>query len=282
MTSVPRIPQKTLLSFIREDAPSGDITSEAVIGDIPCKAHIIARDHGVIAGLEEAETLFDAHGVRMVLCVKDGLEVDRNTILATMEGPARAILLVERTALNIIGRMSGIASMTRRMQSILDRAHSGCSIASTRKTAPGLRLLDKKAVMLGGGYAHRLTLSDGVMIKDNHLTLVPLETAVHLAKARIPSTKIEVEVETPQDALCAAQAGADILLFDNMPPAVIQKTLSLLTQADLRGHLLIEVSGGISEENLSDFALKGVDLISMGALTHSVRNFDVSLEIHKS
>lgn len=279
MTLVPRIPIKTLLSFIQEDAPSGDITTEYIIGDIACKAHIIAREQGVIAGLEEAETLFDAYGVRMVLFTKDGSEVGRDTVLATLEGPARAILLVERTALNIIGRMSGIATKTRQMQSILDQTHQGCRIASTRKTAPGLRILDKKAVTLGGGDAHRLTLSDGVMIKDNHLVMVPMENAIHLAKAGTKSMKIEVEVETPGEALAATREGADILLLDNMTPAMIRETLALLKKANLITHLLIEVSGGITEETLPDFAIEGVDLISMGALTHSVRNFDVSLEV---
>ncbi len=279
MKLIPHVTRELLISFLNEDAPSGDITSEAIIGDIPCKARIIAKENGVIAGLEEATILFDAQGVSMELSVQDGSEVDRGTILATLEGPARAVLLVERTALNIIGRMSGIASMTHRMQSILDRIQPGCRVASTRKTAPGLRLLDKKAVVLGGGDAHRMTLSDGVMIKDNHLVLVPLDIAIHRARAHIPIKKIEVEVETPEEALLAARVGADILLLDNMSPAVIQKTLTLLNNADLREHLLIEVSGGITDENLPDFALEGVDLISMGALTHSVRNFDVSLEI---
>ena len=279
MTKSPRVPPETLLSFIREDAPSGDVTSDAIIGDICCRARIISREPGVIAGLEEAGTLFEIYGVRVVFCVKDGAIVDRGTVLSTLEGPARAILLVERTALNIIGRMSGIASLTRRLQEILDRKRPGCRIASTRKTVPGLRLLDKKAVILGGGDPHRMTLSDGVMIKDNHLALVSLETAIHSARAHTKYKKIEVEVETPEEALRAARAGADILLLDNMPPAEIKKTLSLIQEAALRKGLLIEVSGGINEENIPDYALDGVDVISIGALTHSVRNLDVSLEI---
>lgn len=279
MNQVPQVKRDTLISFLKEDAPTGDITSENVVGNEPCRAHIIARQEGVVAGLEEAAILFDSQGVLMELNVKDGCEVDRGTVLASLEGPARAILLVERTALNIIGRMSGIASMTHRMQSVLDRIQPGCKIASTRKTAPGLRLLDKKAVALGGGYAHRITLSDGVMIKDNHLVMVPLETAINRARACISGKKVEVEVETPDQALIAARAGADILLLDNMSPGILQKTLSLLHKADLHKLPIIEVSGGITEENLPRYARSGVDLISMGSLTHSVRNFDVSLEI---
>lgn len=279
MRKAPRIPPDTLLSFIREDAPAGDITSDAILGDERCSARIIAREPGVIAGLDEAVILFEAHGVDVKPLVRDGAAADRGSVLATLEGPARAILLVERTALNIMGRMSGIASMTRRLQDILDRNGAGCRIASTRKTAPGLRLLDKKAVILGGGDPHRMTLSDGVLIKDNHLLLVPLEEAIRAAKAHTRYRKVEAEVETPDDAVSAARAGADILLLDNMTPATIKKILTLLEDSGFREGLLIEVSGGITEGNIADYAIPGVDLISMGALTHSVRNLDVSLEI---
>lgn len=279
MKDAPGIPRDLLISFVREDAPSGDITSEAILGDISCQARIISRERGVIAGLAEAGVIFGAYGARFEPCVEDGGKVERGTVLATLKGPARAILLVERTALNIIGRMSGIATETRRMQDILEGIQPGCRIASTRKTAPGTRLLDKRAVVLGGGDPHRMTLSDGVMVKDNHLALVSLEEAVHRARARTIYKKIEVEVETPGEAVRAARAGADILLLDNMPPAVVRKTLAALIEAGLRKGLLIEVSGGISERNLPDYAIDGVDLISMGSLTHSVRTLDVSLEI---
>lgn len=279
MIKSPRIPLDTLLSFIQEDAPAGDITSDAILGDQQCQARIEVREGGVIAGLDEAATLFRAHGTRISPHVLDGDAVDAGTVLATIEGPARAVLLVERTALNIIGRMSGIATMTRRLQGTLDRIRPGCRIASTRKTAPGLRLLDKKAVILGGGDPHRMTLSDGVLIKDNHLALVSLEDAVHAARAHTRYKKVEVEVQNPEDALRAARAGADIILLDNMSPYGIGETVSLLQQTGLREGLLIEVSGGINEENLPGYALEGVDLISMGALTHSVKNLDVSLEI---
>lgn len=279
MKRAPRVPLDILLSFIHEDAPAGDITSDAVIGDVRCRAEIIARQAGIIAGLDEALILFGASGVEAEPLVRDGAAVDRGEVLACLEGPARAILLVERTALNIMGRMSGIASMTRRLQDLLDGTGTGCRIASTRKTAPGLRLLDKKAVILGGGDPHRMTLSDGMLIKDNHLLLVPLVEAVRAAKAHSRYRKVEVEVESADDALAAARAGADILLLDNMSPATITETLALLESSSLREKLLIEVSGGITEENIADYAILGVDLISMGALTHSVRNLDVSLEI---
>jgi nicotinate-nucleotide pyrophosphorylase (carboxylating) len=268
-----------LLAFIREDAPSGDITSEAVIGDARCRAVIVTRAGGVIAGLEETTLLFQHFGVMVERSVCDGETVIGGTVVMDLDGQARSILLVERTALNIIGRMSGIATRTRIMATLLERTGCSCRISATRKTAPGLRALDKKAVVLGGGEPHRANLSEGILIKDNHLALVPLEQAVCSAKQVPLPLKIEVEVAGPAEAVAAAEAGADILLLDNMTPGMVKSTLTLLEEKGLRDALLIEVSGGITEENLVSYALPGVDLISSGALTHSVRNFDVSLEI---
>ena len=279
MTKGPEIPLDLLLSFVREDAPAGDVTSDSFLSDQRCTARIVAKEVGVIAGLAEASALFQAHGAMVSPQLADGEAVDAGAVIATLEGPARAVLLVERTALNILGRMSGIATMTRRLQVILDRVGTGCRIASTRKTAPGLRILDKKAVILGGGDPHRMTLSDGILIKDNHLALVPLEDAVRKAKAYSKYRKVEIEVQTPDEALRAARAGADILLLDNMSPAVIRECLSRLESTGLREGLLVEVSGGVTEGNLAGYAMEGVDLISMGALTHSAKNLDVSLEI---
>ena len=268
-----------LLSFIREDAPFGDITSDAVIGDTRCRARIVTREEGVIAGLEEAAFLFRHFGVTVNQGAADGDSVQPGTVVLDLEGPARSILLVERTALNIIGRMSGIATRTRRCVLLLNQAETGCRIAATRKTAPGLRTLDKKAVALGGGDPHRLSLSDGILIKDNHLALVPADEAVRAAKRASFYRKIEVEVTTPEEAAAAADAGADILLLDNMTPGQVTATLILLEDRGMRGRVLVEVSGGIDEENLRSYALPGVDLISAGMLTHSVKNFDVSLDI---
>ncbi|NYT06689.1 MAG: carboxylating nicotinate-nucleotide diphosphorylase [Methanomicrobiales archaeon] len=268
-----------LLSFIREDAPFGDITSDAVIDDTRCRARIVAREDGVIAGLEEAEFLFCHYGVRVQFRAADGDDVRAGAVVIDLEGPARSILLVERTALNIIGRMSGIATMTRRLVLLLGRTACGCRIAATRKTAPGLRKLDKKAVVIGGGDPHRLSLSDGILIKDNHLALVPLAEAVRAAKAVSCYRKVEVEVTTPEEAATAADAGADIVLLDNMTPGEVEASLRLLGKKGAMGRVLVEVSGGIDEENLLSYALPGVDLISAGMLTHSVKNFNVSLDI---
>ena len=268
-----------LLSFIEEDAPFGDITSDALIDDVRCRAVITAREAGVIAGLNEAAALFGHFGATILDHSFDGSEVAAGTIVMSLEGPARGILLVERTALNIIGRMSGIATRTRKLSSLILSEGCSCRIAATRKTAPGLRLLDKKAVLLGGGDPHRMSLSDGILIKDNHLALVPLVTAIHRAKERSCYRKVEVEVSAPADALSAAKAGADILLLDNMTPALIRKTLQLCGDAGVREGLIIEVSGNIDEDNLLSYTIPGVDRISSGFLTHSVLNYDVSLDI---
>ena len=268
-----------LLSFIREDAPFGDITSDAVIVDAGSRAIITTRQAGVIAGLEEAATLFNHFGVRVTCHVDDGSEVGIGNVLVSCEGPAKAILLVERTALNIIGRMSGIATLTRKMSTLITSVAPGCRIAATRKTAPGLRFLDKKAVRLGGGDPHRMSLSDGILIKDNHLALVSPGTAVRRAHAASCYRKVEIEVTTPAMALDAARAGADILLLDNMTPDLVRETIRLCTDEGMMGRVVIEVSGGVDEASLLSYAIPGVDRISAGILTHSVRNLDVALDI---
>jgi nicotinate-nucleotide pyrophosphorylase (carboxylating) len=275
------VPLEYLLGFIREDAPFGDITSELVMPDIGCSAEIVARQEGVVSGLSEAERLFAYYGADVRVLVADGSQVNPGDTLVTLSGPVKAILLVERTALNIIGRMSGISTRTRKFVEIAGAKGARCRIASTRKTAPGLRILDKKAVRLGGGELHRLSLSDGILIKDNHLAVVSLEQAVAAAHAASVYRKIEVEVESTDAAVRAAKAGADIILFDNMPPEDVRHTLSALGELDLRKGLFIEISGSVNDDNIGNYVLPGVDVISVGALTHSVRNFDVSLELRK-
>ena len=275
------IPIEDLLRFIREDAPWGDVTSEAIVPDVICRAVIRANDPGVVAGLQEARALFEHFGVAVTGRSTDGLKVAAGTVLLELDGPARAILLVERTALNIIGRMSGIATRTREAVEAVRAVSPDLRVAATRKTAPGLRMLDKKAVMLGGGDPHRHTLSDMVLIKDNHLALVPLSQAIQRAKKGSLYRMVEVEVETVEDAIAAAGAGADIILLDNMTVDTVRKTVLALVGQGLRDRLTIEVSGRVGAGDLAGYAAAGVDVISMGALTHTVRNFDVSLDILK-
>ena len=273
------VPLDYLLNFIHEDAPFGDVTSDSVIPDISCRAVIRAEQDGVAAGLEEAAALFSHFGVWVRQDTRDGAPVKNGTVLLSLDGPAKGILLVERTALNIIGRMSGIATQTHVLAEIVHAENPQCRVAGTRKTAPGLRVLDKKAIALGGGDPHRTSLSDGVLLKDNHLLLVPVAEAVKKAKEASAYRKIEVEVESADDALIAARAGADILLFDNMTPTRVTSTLYTLESAGLRGNVLIELSGGITAETIREYARTGADLISLGALTHTVKNFSVTLEI---
>lgn len=279
MTGPFHIPRDVLLSFLKEDAPFGDITSGSVLSGEHCRGRIVAREGGIIAGLEEAGELFSAFDVAFHPLVSDGDRVGPHCILAELEGQAEAVLLVERTALNILGRMSGIATITRNLQDVLDRKLPGARIASTRKTCPGLRVLDKKAVVLGGGDPHRMTLSDGILIKDNHLALVSLETAIERARAHSLYRKIEVEVESPEMALRAARAGADMLLLDNMDPGHIRETLRVLKDAQLKVLPVIEVSGRINAENIGDYTINGVSIISIGMLTHSPRSLDIGLDL---
>jgi len=275
------VPLEYLLNFVSEDAPFGDVTSDSVIPDIACRAVIRAEQDGVAAGLAEAAALFSHFGVNVRQDTCDGASVKNGSELLSLEGPAKGILLVERTALNLIGRMSGIATQTKTLADLVLAENPRCRVAGTRKTAPGLRALDKKAIALGGGDPHRSSLSDGVLIKDNHLVLVPVEEAVRKAKTASAYRKIEVEVESADDALIAARAGADILLFDNMTPAQVQETLRVLADAGLREKVLVELSGGITAETIRDYARTGADLISLGALTHTVKNFSITLEIRK-
>jgi nicotinate-nucleotide pyrophosphorylase (carboxylating) len=270
---------KYLLWLIEEDAPYGDVTSEAVIPDISCDAVIKVEQGGIIAGLNEAAHLFSFYGVTVKNHIKDGNIVDKDDLLVSLSGDAKKILLVERTALNIIGRMSGIATYTRKMANIVSAVNPRCRVAATRKTCPGSRILDKKAVAIGGGDPHRMNLSDGILIKDNHLALVPLGIAIVSAKKSTAYKKIEVEVESSENALIAAKAGADIIMLDNMSITQINQTLLTLKREGLRDNVLIEISGGIDENSLSQYAALDVDVISLGVLTHSVRNLSVNLEI---
>ena len=267
-----------LLRFLEEDAPFGDVTSEAVIPEgTLAKAVVIAKQEGVIAGVEEAKAIFEHFGVNVAIKRRDGEEVEKGEVILELEGDARAILLVERTALNIMGRMSGIATEVRKLVEKARAVNPNVRVAGTRKTL--LKPIDKRAILIGGGEPHRFSLSDAILIKDNHLALVPLEEAIRRAKAFSVYKVVEVEVETLEDAIKAARTGADVVMLDNMSPAEIAETIEALKREGLRERVKIEVSGGITPENIGEYAKLGIDVISLGYLTHSVKNFDVSLEI---
>ena len=268
--------------FLAEDIGYGDITSNALIPEGQmARARLYYREPGVASGLEEAALIFEVLGCAVKALVGDGSRVDARKVLLEVEGPARALLAGERTALNIVGRMAGIATQTAEAARLAAGVNPNVRVAATRKTLPGLRDLDKKAVEHGGGDPHRFRLDDCVLIKDNHLELVPSITeAVQRARRLVSFTKkVEVEVNSLAEAEEAARAGAEIIMFDNMPPEEIEANLSSLREKGLREGFIYEASGGITLGNIAEYAASGVDVISLGSLTHSVRSLDVKLEI---
>ena len=274
--------QEQLKIFLSEDLGYGDITSEALIPqEQRAHAHLFFKEKGVTAGLEEASVIFTMLDCEVKHLERDGNWVPPGKVLLEFDGPARSLLLGERVALNLISHMAGIATATAKVVERVRKISPSTRVAATRKTTPGLRDLEKRAVELGGGDTHRLGLDDCVLIKDNHLELLPnISEAVHLARRRISFTKkIEVEVRGHEEAEEAARAGADIIMFDNMEPSAIRESLRRLEEAHLRAGRLFEASGGITAENAADYAGTGVDVVSLGSLTHSVRALDVKLEI---
>ena len=257
--------------WLAEDVGSGDATSNAVIDeDAVCEARILVKEPGVVSGLRAAAAVFEALGARLEPLAADGDRVDPGPI-AAVEGPARAVLTGERLALNLLGRLCGIATLTRRYVDAVDG--TGATILDTRKTAPGLRELDKEAVRAGGGTNHRCGLDDGVLIKDNHLRLAP-SIADAVRRARSTGLPVEVECDTLDQVGEALAAGADRILLDNMSPDELRAAVSL---AAGRGEL--EASGGVSLETVRAIAETGVDFISVGALTQYARAHDVSQEV---
>jgi len=276
------IGEDRIREFLREDIGFGDITTAALIEEgQEAKARLYFKEEGVTAGLDVAQAVFEVLGCEAELLVADGSRVPSGRTLMEIKGPARSLLVAERTVLNIVGRMAGIATSVATAQRIASKANPSLRVAATRKTAPGLRALDKMAVELGGGDTHRFRLDDCVLIKDNHLKLLPsVSEAVRRARDRVSFTKkIEVEVRNLEEAVEASDAGADIVMFDNMSPEEISGCLKTLEERGLREGRLFEASGGITMANLAEYASSGVDVISMGSLTHSVRSLDVKLEI---
>lgn len=275
--------EEKLKQVLFEDIGMGDITAATIIpAGLVVQAQVIAKEDGVVAGIQEATVLAETVGLKVNAKVADGDPVKNKQVLLEISGDAQTILSVERTLLNLLSRMSGIASKTRQLSNKLAKANAKAKVAATRKSAPGLVYFDKKAVMVGGGDPHRLHLDDMVLIKDNHLAIVgSVEEAVKKAKANVSfSKKIEVEVTSIEDALAAAKSGADIVMLDNFSPKQAKDAVEKLKKAGFSG-VLIEVSGGITGENILEYAEAKVDVISLGELTHSVKALDLSLEIAK-
>jgi len=277
-----KIIEEKLLSFLKEDLGQGDITTHLLIPEnLKIQAKIVAKESGIAAGIEEALILLESLGIKAKPLVKDGQKITRGKILITIEGKAKDLLASERTVLNLLGRMSGIATFTNRIVKKIREKGYKTIIACTRKTAPGLEYFDKKAVLLGGGDTHRLHLDDMVLIKDNHIAIIgSVKKAVKLARKQVSfSKKVEVEVSDIKGAVEAAKAGADIIMLDNFTPKKVKDAIKALKNENLRDKVLLESSGGINEKNIIDFAAAGVDIISLGALTHSVKALDVNLKI---
>ncbi len=266
---------------LREDAPHGDVTTCALIDPtLRAQARFVARQRLTLAGVAVLHAVYRVMDPAVTVTVEaeDGARVQAGTAFATLHGPARSILTGERVALNFLQRLSGIATLTARFCDAV--RHDPVTLLDTRKTVPGLRRLEKWAVSLGGGANHRMSLSDGILIKDNHVVLLEAQgttmaEACRQAKERGPRhLRVCVEAATLAHVAQALDGGADALLLDNMPPALVREAVDLV-----KGRVRTEVSGGITLENVRDYAATGVDDISIGALTHSAPAVDIGLDV---
>jgi len=264
--------------FLKEDiGEEGDITSNSLFTDEIARAHIIAKENCVVAGLEEIKMVFKRTGTQIKLLANDGAFVKKKTIVAEINGPIRSILMGERLALNFICKMSGIASETKILVDKCKNINPCVTVAATRKTTPGFRRYEKKAVMLGGGESHRYGLYDIVIIKDNHIKCVgSVEEAIRRVKKKVHDTVVEVEVENEKDALIAAKMEVDVIMLDNCTPKEAEMLADKIRE--INADILIEISGAITSDNIVEYA-SFADRISLGYLTHSIKSKDFSLEL---
>lgn len=273
-----------LVNALREDlGRAGDLTSNLTVpAQARCQAHLVARQSGTVAGVEVAARVFKLldPDIQVDRKVSEGARVEAGTVLVQVSGSARTILAGERTALNFLGRMSGISQATATGVAQLNGTRS--KLVATRKTTPGLRMLEKWAVLSGGGESHRFGLDDGILIKDNHVALAGgVVQALKSVQQGAPHLiKVELEVDTLQQmqeiikVVDREKLRLDAMLLDNFTPAQLRQAVE-----EVNGRFILEASGGITIDRLSEVAASGVDLISLGALTHSVRNFDVALDV---
>jgi len=266
------IEQSQVERWLREDLGHHDVTN-----DVPGETtgRLVATEPGVSAGLNAARAVFEYLGVELTGAVEAGTRVESGDRLLAVEGTARDVLRGERVAANLVGHASGVATATRAAVDAARSESDSVAIAATRKTTPGLRGIEKRAVVAGGGDTHRLDLSHMVMVKENHVAELGLETAIERFRDRTSfATKLECEVETPADAPRAADASADVVLLDNMSPEETARAVDLLDD-----ETLTEASGGIGLDDVPAYAATGVDVISMGSLTHSAEQLDVSFRV---
>jgi len=274
------IKREKLLEYLKEDLGFGDLTSDILLEDIVVKGLIVAKEDCVLAGLEEIRILLETLNCEFKALARDGDFVKSNTVVAEIIGKSKILLSSERTVLNILMRMSGVATLTKKIIDLAKEVNPKVKIAGTRKTLPGFRIFDKRAIEIAGGDTHRFRLDDCILIKDNHIKLVGLELAIRRAKERVSFTKkIEVEVNRREEAIKAAQLGADIIMLDNFKVEEIKKTVEELKILNLRDKVILEASGNINLDNIKAYAAAGVDVISLGLITHSAKAVDFSLEI---
>lgn len=269
--------QRVVDMALAEDAPFGDVTSQVFVpADAVARGSVVAREPGVLAGADVLRQTFTTVDPEVVveLLMADGERFAAGDVLARVTGPARAVLQGERVALNLVQRMSGIATLTSRYVEAV--AGTDVRVVDTRKTTPGLRALERHAVRCGGGRNHRFSLSDAVMAKDNHLALVPdVTAAVRAARATLPHTMhVEVEVDRLDQVEAVLAGGVDTIMLDNFTPDELREGVALVA-----GRAIVEASGGITLETIGEVARTGVDVISVGALTHSVRALDLGLDL---
>lgn len=276
--------RKALLNFLREDIGRGDITSNSVLKpNLLASSTILCKDseQAVVAGLREVGIIFELCKCSCTALVNEGSMVSHGNEVMRIKGRARDILRAERTALNLLMRMSGIATETKKFVEVVKKISKDIEIAGTRKTAPGLRSFDKKAIKIGGGKSHRNSLDEMVLIKDNHLVLTgSIGESISSAKKLVGNNiKVECEVTNLQSAIEAINFGADVIMLDNFSPQEVENATRVLKELGLRQKCLLEISGGISLANVSQFAKSNPDIISVGSLTHSVKSVDFSLEV---
>lgn len=269
------IVDKIINDALKEDIPYGDITASAIVTNgSKAKASLIAKEDGIICGLPVFERVFTILGdVTFKSFINEGSSVTKGDIIGELYGDALNILMGERVALNLLQKMSGIATLTNKYVKKLEGLNT--KLLDTRKTTANLRILEKYAVKIGGGHNHRFSLSDGILIKDNHIGYAgSIKNAIKLAKENSSFVrKIEVETEYKEQILEAIEAGADIIMLDNMTPNQAKEMVKLIA-----GRAITECSGNITLDTIRSYALSGVDFISSGELTHSVKAFDISLK----
>ena len=270
-------PNQELRKFLSEDLGKGDVTSK-LLKKKQVTANIITRQEAIVSGTKFAKQIFGLKNCKAKIIKKDGSRVRTNQIIIEISGDASAILSCERTALNLLSRMCGITTRTRQLCKLIRKTNIKTKLFATRKTAPGLRYFDKVAVEVGGGEKHRMTLNDMIMLKDNHISVEKSIFSL-ITKAKKTGQKIEIEVENEKDAVLAATLGVDIIMLDNFSPKQAKSAIKNLETLNLRKNIKIEISGGVNEKNIMQYATLGVDMISVGEITNSPKGIDLSLEI---